>query len=44
MSVSLGLLDYMPLQPELKEKALRQVSSMYLSLKKLQRKPEPTER
>jgi hypothetical protein len=32
----------MPLQPELKEKARQQVSSMYLNLKKLQRKPDPT--
>jgi len=31
----------MPLQPELNEKARRQVSSMYLNLKKSQKRPEP---
>ncbi len=34
----------MPLQPELNDKARRQVSSMWLNLKRLQRKPEPTGR
>jgi hypothetical protein len=42
--LSLLALLSMPLHPEQNEKALRQVSSMWLNLRKSQPKPDPTEK